>query len=133
MREHIVLSVEDDDAAFRLLRAAFEETEPAAKLFRARDGEQAIAFLRKTGSFTEAPRPDLILLNVNLPSRPGLEVLAEIAASDSLRSIPVVVLTASPLDSEREKYLALGAQDLLSKPAKFEELVLAVRSASVKA
>lgn len=133
MHKRIVLSVEEDDAAFQLLKAAFGETQPEAQLFRAADGEEALAFLRKEGSFEQAPRPDLILLNVNPPAKSGLDVLAEIASNESLRSIAVVVLTSSPLQADREKYLALGAQDLLNKPAKFEELVLAVRAASARA
>jgi len=133
MHKRVILSVEEDDAAFQLLKAAFEEAQPEAQLFRATDGEQALAFLRREESFAQVPKPDLILLNVNPPSKSGLDVLAEIASNESLRSIKVVVMTPSPLQGDREKYLALGAQDLLNKPAKFEELVVAVRSASAKA
>lgn len=133
MNERMVLSVEDDDAAFHLLEIAFNESQPAVNLIRASDGEEALAFLQRLGPFRNAPRPDLVLLNINLPKKSGLEVLAEVAANESLRSIPIVVFTSSSLQSERARCMALGAQDFLTKPASFDGLIDAVRSACARA
>ncbi len=128
-----MLSVEDDDAAFYLLRTAFAESQPAVNLIRVSDGEEALAFLQRRGTFHNAPRPDLVLLNINLPKKSGLEVLAEVAAHESLRSIPIVVFTSSTLQSERARCLALGAQDFLTKPANFDGLIDAVNSVCARA
>lgn len=133
MNERTVLSVEDDDAAFHLLEIAFHESQPAIHLIRVSDGEEALAFLARRGAFHDAPRPDLVLLNMNLPKKSGLEVLAEVAATESLRSIPIVVFTSSTLQSERARCLALGAQDFLTKPANFDGLIDAVNSACARA
>lgn len=128
MHARTVLSVENDDAAFHLLKVAFQESQPAVRLVRASDGEGALEFLERRGRFQNAPRPDLVLLNMNLPKKSGLEVLAEVAANESLRSIPVVVFTSSSLYSERARCLALGAQDSITKPSNFEGLINAVNS-----
>ncbi len=133
MSERTVLSVEDDDAAFQLLKIAFTESQAAVHLIRVSDGEEAIAFLERRGTFHDAPRPDLVLLNMNLPKKSGLEVLAEVAASESLRSIPIVVFTASSLQSERARCMALGARDFVTKPANFDGLIDAVKSACARA
>ncbi len=133
MPPRVVLTVEDDDAAFQLLKAAFQETQPEVQLLRANDSEEALAVLRRTGPFAQAPRPGVVLLNGSLPKKAALDVLAEISASESLRSIPVIVLTAPSRRADRERYMALGAQDFLTKPANFDDLVLAVKSASAKA
>ena len=133
MHERVVLSVEDDDAAFHLLKTAFEEGAPAVELVRVLDGDEALSFLARRSPFKNAPRPSLVLLNINLPKKSGLEVLSEIAANDSLRSIPVVVFTSSSLQAERARCLALGAQDFMTKPASFDGLVEAVRSVCARA
>lgn len=133
MGRRIVLSVEDDDAAFHLLKVAFEESQPAIELIRASDGEEALAFIQQQGRFENAPRPDLVLMNLNLPKKSGVEVLAEIAANPSLRSIPVVVFTSSSLHAERAKCMALGAQDFITKPLSFDELINVVGAACRRA
>lgn len=133
MGERLVLSVEDDDAAFHLLKTAFEEGAPAVDLVRVLDGDEALKFLERRGRFQNAPRPDLVLLNINLPKKSGFEVLTEVAANDSLRSIPVVVFTSSSLQAEKARCMALGAQDFLTKPASFDGLVEAVRSVCARA
>ena len=133
MGERLVLSVEDDDAAFHLLKTAFEEGAPAVDLVRVLDGDEALKFLERSGRFQDAPRPDLVLLNINLPKKSGFEVLSEVAADESLRSIPVVVFTSSSLQAEKARCMALGAQDFLTKPASFDGLVEAVRSVCARA
>lgn len=133
MGDRLVLSVEDDDAAFHLLKTAFEEGAPAVDLVRVLDGDEALKFLERRGRFQNAPRPDLVLLNINLPKKSGFEVLTEVAANDSLRSIPVVVFTSSSLQAEKARCMALGAQDFLTKPASFDGLLEAVRSVCARA
>lgn len=133
MGDRLVLSVEDDDAAFHLLKTAFEEGAPAVDLVRVLDGDEALKFLERRGRFQNAPRPDLVLLNINLPKKSGFEVLTEVAANDSLRSIPVVVFTSSSLQAEKARCMALGAQDFLTKPASFDGLLDAVRSVCARA
>jgi two-component system, chemotaxis family, response regulator Rcp1 len=84
--------------------------------------------LQKTQGYEIAPRPDLILLNVNLRKKKGFEILAEIQASESLHSIPVIIFTSASLATERKKALALGAEDYLSKPGTLDGLVDTLKS-----
>jgi CheY-like chemotaxis protein len=124
-----LLYVEDEDAAVFLLETALKEAGIKVELYRVSDGEQALAFLHRSGSYEKAPRPDLMLLDLNLPRKNGLEVLAEMSGSDSLRSIPVVVFTSSSLAIDRKNSLALGAQHYITKPASFDGFIEAVRTA----
>ncbi len=128
MATRVVLSVEDDDAAFQLLKSAFQETQRDVDLLRVHDGDEALRFLQRSGSYKHAPRPDMVLLNLNLPKKSGVEVLTEIVASESLRSIPVTVFTSSSLHAEKAKSYALGAQDFVTKPTTFTALVDVVKS-----
>ena len=124
-----VLAVEDDDAAYHLLKLAFEEVNRSLMLKRVVDDRQAMEFLCKLPPFERAERPDLILLNLNLPKMSGLEVLAAIRRDSSLNQIPVVVFTSSALDEDRAHCLALGAREFVTKPVDFDELVSAVKNA----
>lgn len=126
---NVVLYVEDEDAAFLLFQTALEAARLEVKLHRATDGEQAIAFLNRTGEFFEYPRPDLIVLDLNLPRKSGLEVLSTIHQSDDLRGIAVVVFTSSSLSSDKSNCLALGARDYITKPFTFDLFVEAVKTA----
>jgi CheY-like chemotaxis protein len=112
----VLLSVEDSDADYYLIRMAVRETGIAVEICRASDGEQALAFLCRSRGYEASPRPDLILLDLNLPGKNGLEVLSHIQASDSLLFIPIVVFTSSSLAKDKEKALELGAQDYIPKP-----------------
>lgn len=125
------LSIEDDDAVEILLQVAFRET--GFKLFRVSSGEEGLAFLRRTGHYADAPRPDLVLLNVNMPGMSGTEVLQEMRNDESLRDIPAVVFTSSRMDQDRAKCLTLGAREFISKPSSFEGVVAAVRTACAHA
>lgn len=128
MGNHVLLYIEDEDAAVFLLETALKEAEIAVQLYRVSDGEQALGFLRGAGAYQNAPKPDLILLDLNLPRKSGLEVLAELQKCESLRRIPTVVFTSSALPQDRKQSFALGAQEYITKPSSFDALVDAVRS-----
>jgi CheY-like chemotaxis protein len=122
-----VLLVEDDPGDVLMTREAFEENRLRNRLTVVSDGEEALAFLRKEGSFCTAPRPDLILLDLNLPRIDGREVLADIKSDDSLRQIPVVVLTTSQADEDILRSYALHANAYVTKPVDFERFIAVVR------
>ena len=102
-------------------------------LYRATDGLEALSFLRRIGPFTNAPRPDLILLNLSLPKMSGVEVLAAIRSDDSLKHIPTVMFSSSALDTDRARCLALGAREFITKPLSFDGLLEAVKAACAHA
>jgi CheY-like chemotaxis protein len=91
------------------------------------DGEQALQFLRRTGDYADAPRPGLILLDLNLPRRDGLEVLAELKADPELKVIPVVILTTSQAHEDILRSYALHANAYVSKPVDFERFMDVIR------
>lgn len=128
MGSHVLLYIEDEDAAVFLLETALREAEIGVDLYRVSDGEQALGFLRRSGPYHNAPKPDLILLDLNLPRKSGLEVLAEIQTSESLRHIPTIVFTSSALPQDKKQSFALGAQEYITKPSSFDAFVEAVRS-----
>jgi CheY-like chemotaxis protein len=128
MVDRVLLSVEDNDAEFYIIKIAVEECDASIDLRRVSDGEQALHFLRKSSGYEFAPRPDLILLDINLPKKDGFTVLREARTSPSFRAIPIVIFTSSALDSDRRRALGLGADDFISKPGSFDELVGTVRS-----
>jgi two-component system, chemotaxis family, response regulator Rcp1 len=126
MGQRVLLSVEDSDAEYHLIKMAVEETAIPVRLCRVSDGDEALWFLRRIHGYEAAPRPDLILLNLNLPKKDGFQVLTEIRTSGSLRSIPIIMFTTSARATERKKAIALGAQDFISKPGTLAELLEAV-------
>ena len=129
MRRQIVLYVEDDDAAYLLLRLTLEEADAPIELHRAIDGEQALAFLRQNAPFENAARADLILLDLNLPKKGGMEVLADVKADERLNSIPVVVFSSSSRTVDKNRSLELGAKEYLVKPSSFDQFVESVKRA----
>ena len=129
MADQVLLYVEDEDAAVFLLETALREAEIRVTLHRVSDGEEALAFLRRVGNYQKAPRPDLILLDLNLPRKTGHEVLAEMRADDVLHDIPVVIFTSSGAASDRRKSMALGASKHLTKPSSFDGFVEAIKDA----
>jgi DNA-binding response OmpR family regulator len=129
MSQRVLLYVEDEDAAVFLLETALKEASINVDLYRVADGEAALAFLRKTGIYQQMPRPDLVLLDLNLPRKNGLEVLSEMRDNHELSSFAVVVFTSSSLAVDKRKSLALGAQEYITKPASFDGFVAAVKSA----
>lgn len=122
-----VLLVEDDPGDVLMTKEAFEHYRIRNNLHVVGDGEQAMHFLRKTGGYSDVPRPGLILLDLNLPRRNGLEVLAEMKADRDLLSIPVVVLTTSQADEDILRSYALHANAYISKPVDFEQFIEVIR------
>jgi CheY-like chemotaxis protein len=122
-----VLLVEDDEGDVLMTKEAFEYYKIRNRLHVVRDGEQALQFLRKAGPYTHVPRPGLILLDVNLPRRSGLEVLAELKQDPDLLVIPVVILTTSRAEEDIVRSYALHANAFISKPVDFEHFIEAIR------
>ena len=121
-----VLLVEDDPGDVLMTREAFEEY-LHNRLDVVSDGSEALAYLRREGEYADAPRPDLILLDLNLPRRDGREVLAEVKADDSLRHIPVIVLTTSRADEDVLRSYQLHANAYVTKPVDFDGFIEAIR------
>jgi CheY-like chemotaxis protein len=122
-----VLMVEDDEGDILMTREAFEYYKISNRLNVVPDGEQALQFLRRTGPYAEAPRPGLILLDVNLPRRSGLEVLAELKQDPDLLMIPVVILTTSRAEEDIIRSYSLHANAFITKPVDFEHFIEAIR------
>jgi len=122
-----VLLVEDDDGDVLMTREAFEHHKIRNKLHVVQDGEEALQFLHREGPYADAPRPGLILLDLNLPRRDGREVLAELKADPELRVIPVVVLTTSEAEEDILRSYSLHANAYVSKPVDFDRFVDVIR------
>ena len=122
-----VLLVEDDPGDVLMTKEAFEHYKLRNVLHVVTDGEQALQFLRRTGGYADAPRPGLILLDLNLPRLDGLEVLAELKADPVLKVIPVVILTTSQTQQDVLRSYALHANAYVSKPVDFETFMEAIR------
>jgi CheY-like chemotaxis protein len=122
-----VLLVEDDPGDVVLIREAFEHNKVYNSLNVVADGEQALRYVRAEGEFADAPRPDLILLDLNLPRRDGREVLAEIKGDPELRTIPVVILTTSEAEEDIVRSYDLHANAYVTKPVDFDRFVEVVR------
>lgn len=123
-----VLLVEDSPGDVRLTREAFREANTAINLSVASDGVEAMAFLRNEGKHAKAPRPDLILLDLNLPKMDGRAVLAYIKADAKLRTIPTVILTTSESPEDIAKSYQLQVNCYLSKPAQWDAFAGLVRN-----
>jgi chemotaxis family two-component system response regulator Rcp1 len=123
-----VLLVEDNPGDVRLTVEAFRDANRSIRLHVAYDGVEAIAFLRREGAHADAPRPDFILLDLNLPRMDGREVLAHIKKDDSLRTIPTVILTTSEADADILKSYELNANAYLKKPVTLEAFESLVKS-----
>jgi chemotaxis family two-component system response regulator Rcp1 len=124
-----VLLVEDNPGDVRLTREAFLEANPSVHLIVASDGVEAMAVLTKDREHVDAPRPDLILLDLNLPKMDGREVLAQIKQDDSLKMIPTIILTTSEAQADILKSYQLHANAYLSKPMQldaFQSLVTSI-------
>jgi CheY-like chemotaxis protein len=122
-----VLLVEDDPGDVLMTREAFEHHHITNTLHVVGDGEQALQFLRRDGEYADVPRPGLILLDLNLPRRNGLEVLADLKADDDLLSIPVVVLTTSQAEEDILRSYSLHANAYISKPVDFDRFTDVIR------
>ncbi|GAA0720342.1 response regulator [Dactylosporangium roseum] len=122
-----VLLVEDDPGDVLMTQEAFEEHKVRNKLNVVPDGEEALAYLRREGKHAEATRPDLILLDLNLPRVDGREVLQVIKEDQDLRRIPVVVLTTSQADEDILRSYSLHANAYVTKPVDFDSFIAVVR------
>jgi len=122
-----VLLVEDDPGDVLMTREAFEHHRIRNNLHVVSDGEQAMLFLRKSGAYADVPTPGLILLDLNLPRRNGLEVLAELKADNNLLSIPVVILTTSQAQEDILRSYSLHANAYISKPVDFDKFTSVIR------
>ena len=119
-----VLLVEDSPGDVRLTQEAFREANMAVRLYVASDGVEAMDFLNNEGKFVDAPRPDLALLDLNMPRMDGRQVLAQIKKNENLKAIPTVILTTSSSKEDVAKSYQLQANCYLIKPARAAELVL---------
>ncbi len=128
LRNVVILLVEDNPGDIRLTEEALKEGKVRNSLHVVMDGEEAMAFLRNEGEYTDAPRPDLILLDLNLPRKDGREVLAEIKDDDDLKCIPVVVLTTSQAEEDVARTYNLHANCYITKPVDLEQFLNVVRS-----
>ena len=122
-----VLLVEDDPGDVLMTREAFDEHKVRNRLHVVSDGVEALAYLRREEPYVDAIRPDLILLDLNLPRRDGLQVLGEIKADESLRQIPVVMLTTSARDEDIMRSYQLHANAYVTKPVDFDRFISVVR------
>jgi CheY-like chemotaxis protein len=122
-----ILLVEDNPGDARLTREALQLSKVRNALHHARDGEEALQFLRREGRFGAAPTPDMILLDLNLPRRDGREVLEEIKADPKLMHIPVVILTSSQAEEDILRSYRLHANCFITKPVDLEQLTRVVQ------
>jgi CheY-like chemotaxis protein len=122
-----ILLVEDDEGDVLMTREAFEYHKIRNRLHVVNDGEKALQFLRRQGRYGEAPRPGLILLDLNLPRKDGLEVLADLKADPELCVIPVVVLTTSEAEEDILRSYSLHANAYVSKPVDFSRFIEVIR------
>ena len=125
-----ILLVEDSPGDVRLTQEAFRGANSSVRIHVAADGEAAIAFLRREGTYRDAPRPEIILLDLNLPKMGGHEVLARIKADESLKLIPTIMLTTSQAEADIVESYRLQANCYLSKPVQLEAFETIVRSIS---
>ena len=123
-----VLVIEDNEADQHLTRTALRDARIANDVHIVADGEQAIAFLNQVGTFVDAPRPDLVLLDLNLPKKNGFQVLEEMKAAAHLKNIPVIVVSGSARPSDIARAYALQIAAYLVKPVNVDEYFTAIRA-----
>jgi len=122
-----VLLVEDNPGDIRLTMEVLKEVEVRTNLSVVKDGVEATAFLRREGHFTDAPRPDLILLDLNLPRKDGLELLSEMNRDDNLKDIRVVILTTSEAEKDIHKSFDLDASSYIIKPIDADRFMMILK------
>lgn len=122
-----ILLVEDDPGDVIIAKEALEQSKLVNNLHVAMNGDEALEFLRREGEHADAPKPDLVLLDLNLPRRDGREVLAEVKADPDLRRIPVVILTTSQAEEDIIKSYDLHANAYVTKPVDFAQFVRVVQ------
>ena len=127
MEPAVILMAEDDPDDRLLTREAWAENRLINDLYFVEDGVELLDYLHRRGKYADAPRPDLILLDLNMPRKDGREALAEIKTDPNLRCIPVVVLTTSKAEGDILRSYDLGVSGFITKPVTFDELVEAMR------
>jgi two-component system response regulator len=125
-----ILLVEDNENDVLLTRQGFKRARLMVNLHHVGDGEECMAFLRKQGRYADAPTPDLILLDLNMPRKDGREVMAEMVADSELRHLPVVILTTSSAEQEILDMYKLRCSSYIVKPVDFDQFLRVVRSIS---
>ena len=123
-----ILLVEDSSTDVMLTEEALEQAKMRNNLHVVKDGVEAMAFLRKQGQYADVPRPDLMLLDLNMPRKDGREVLTEVKTDDDLKYIPVVVLTTSQAQEDVLKAYGLHANCYITKPVDFEQFASVVQA-----
>jgi CheY-like chemotaxis protein len=123
----IILLAEDNPADAELTIEAMKDTKILNRLYHVRDGVEAMEFLHKQGKYTKMPRPDLILLDLNMPRKDGIRTLKEIKEDAGLKNIPVVILTVSELDDDILKSYNLHANSYVTKPLNLDEFAKVVK------
>jgi two-component system response regulator len=123
-----ILLVEDNPGDVELTREALRDAKVANRLHVAEDGAEAVDFLFRRGKYTDVPRPDIILLDLNLPKKDGRQVLTEIKAEPELAQIPIVVLTSSEADEDIHRAYQLHANCYITKPVNFPRFLHVVQS-----
>ncbi len=123
-----ILLVEDNPADVRLTKEALKEGKVYSNLHWAKDGVEALEFLRRQGKHAGAPRPDIVLLDLNLPKKDGREVLQEIKNDENLKRIPVVILTTSKAEEDVLRSYNLHANCYVTKPVDLEKFIVVVKS-----
>jgi CheY-like chemotaxis protein len=126
-----ILLVEDNPGDVRLTKEALKEGKVYSNLHTVKDGVEAMEFLRRQGKYQDAPRPDIILLDLNLPRKDGREVLEEIKSDELLKRIPVVVLTTSKAEEDVLRTYNLHANCYVTKPVDLEKFMVVVKSIDV--
>jgi chemotaxis family two-component system response regulator Rcp1 len=126
-----ILLVEDNPGDERLTREALKEGKVYSNLHWVKDGVEAMEFLRREGKYKDVPRPDIILLDLNLPKKDGREVLHDIKNDDALKRIPVVVLTTSKAEEDVLRTYNLHANCYVTKPVDLEKFIVVVKSIDV--
>ena len=124
----VILLVEDNPADVRLTQEAFKEGKMNNNMHVVGNGEDALAFLNQQDPYKDVPKPDLVLLDLNLPKKDGREVLEEIKVNADLRSIPVVILTTSKAEEDILRTYNLHANCYITKPVDLEEFMLVAKS-----
>jgi two-component system response regulator len=117
-----ILIIEDSPSDAFIVREALKHTREVGHVSAVHDGVEAIEFLRRQGKYADAPRPDVILLDLNMPRKDGREVLAEIKTDNNLKCIPVIVLTSSAAEQDVSRAYGLHANCYVTKPADFSRL-----------
>ncbi len=127
MRPFDILIAEDNEDDILLIREAFEEVNMVNRIAVVRDGEEALAYLRGEGPFKESPLPGMVLLDINMPKKTGIEVLTEIKADPRFRALPVVMLTVSERDEDIIRSFEQGACSYIRKPVTFTRFITVVK------